>query len=193
MRKYSSNLAFVDLLFNLLIGFTCLFIIAFMLINPIAKKSTIDPPVIFIIELLWDDNSKKDIDLYVKGPDNNTVYFNNRDGSYMILERDDLGIANDTYMINNEEVIIQRNYEMITFNQLPKGEYVVNVHYYSGDPKDPEKIQVKITSVSPFKEIYFQELEINYHQEKTIASFSVDEFGKVYDLNTNLDIPLRRY
>ena len=31
MRRYSSNLAFVDLLFNLLVGFTSLFVIAFLL------------------------------------------------------------------------------------------------------------------------------------------------------------------
>ena len=44
MRKYSSNLAFVDLLFNLLVGFTSLFIIAFLMINPIAKDGEVTPP-----------------------------------------------------------------------------------------------------------------------------------------------------
>ena len=33
-RKFHSNLAFVDLLFNLLVGFTSMFILAFLLINP---------------------------------------------------------------------------------------------------------------------------------------------------------------
>lgn len=44
MRKYSSNLAFVDLLFNLLIGFASLFVIAFLMINPIAKTGAVTPP-----------------------------------------------------------------------------------------------------------------------------------------------------
>jgi len=43
MRKYSSNLAFVDLLFNLLVGFTSLLLLAFLLINPIADEGKIDP------------------------------------------------------------------------------------------------------------------------------------------------------
>ncbi len=37
-RRQGSNLAFNDLLFNVLIGFVMLFVIAFLLINPIAKK-----------------------------------------------------------------------------------------------------------------------------------------------------------
>lgn len=54
MKKYSSNLAFVDLLFNLLVGFTCLFIIAFLMINPISKKGVVEPPVKLMIEMRWD-------------------------------------------------------------------------------------------------------------------------------------------
>ena len=65
MRKYSSNLAFVDLLFNLLVGFTSLFVIAFLLINPIAKSGVIDPPIRLMIEMRWDDSSPRDIDLHV--------------------------------------------------------------------------------------------------------------------------------
>ena len=38
MRKYSSNLAFVDLLFNLLVGFTSLLLLAFLLINPDCRR-----------------------------------------------------------------------------------------------------------------------------------------------------------
>ena len=40
-RRQGSNLAFNDLLFNVLIGFVMLFVIAFLLINPIAKKADI--------------------------------------------------------------------------------------------------------------------------------------------------------
>ena len=42
MRKYSTNLGFVDLLFNLLVGFVSLLLIAFLLINPIADDGKID-------------------------------------------------------------------------------------------------------------------------------------------------------
>ena len=39
--KYKSTIGFTDLLFNLLVGFVFLFIIAFILINPITKKKDV--------------------------------------------------------------------------------------------------------------------------------------------------------
>ena len=39
--KYKSGIGFTDLLFNLVIGFVYLFVIAFILINPIAKKGDV--------------------------------------------------------------------------------------------------------------------------------------------------------
>ena len=89
MRKYSSNLAFVDLLFNLLVGFTCLFVIAFLLINPIAKSGVVDPPIVLMIEMTWEDTSDTDIDLYLRGPDGAIIYYASRDNGYATLKRDD--------------------------------------------------------------------------------------------------------
>ena len=39
--RYKTSIAFIDLLFNITIGLAMLFIIAFLLINPIAKKGDI--------------------------------------------------------------------------------------------------------------------------------------------------------
>ena len=69
MRKYSTNLGFVDLLFNLLVGFVSLLLIAFLLINPIADEGKIDPITEFIITTTWPDNSTIDVDLWVQGPE----------------------------------------------------------------------------------------------------------------------------
>ena len=114
MRKYSSNLAFVDLLFNLLVGFTSLFVIAFLLINPIAKQGVVDPPVKVMFEISWDDKSYHDIDLYLKGPDNQVVYYANKSNGYITLKRDDLGFQTDTYEVNGKIEIVERNYEITT-------------------------------------------------------------------------------
>ena len=40
-RRKAGNLAFNDLLSNVLVGFVMLFVIAFLLINPITKKNDI--------------------------------------------------------------------------------------------------------------------------------------------------------
>lgn len=190
MRKYSNNWVFIDLLFNLLVGFTSLFVLAFMLINPIAKKGTIEPPVVFVIESSWADESTNDIDLYLRGPDGNIVYFGNQDGSYMYLDRDDLGASNDTFMLNGEQVVIERNYEMITVSQLLPGEYVINLHYFSMKG-DAEIIDVRATSISPFGVIVDRQVELLPRQEKTVASFYVEPNGTITDVRTDLNIRLR--
>ena len=109
MRKYSTNLGFVDLLFNLLVGFCSLLLIAFLLINPIADEGKIDPRSEFLIVATWPDNSVMDIDLWVKGPDDSVVSFKNKDGNWIVLERDDLGISNDFVMVNEKPKKIVEN------------------------------------------------------------------------------------
>ena len=190
MKNYNSNIAFIDILFNLLTGFTALFIISFILINPIAKKELIDPPIVLIIEIRWNDESASDIDLYAKGPDNNIIYFNNKNGAYMVLEKDDLGQKNETFTINNQEVILKRNYEMITFSQLPNGDYTTNIHYYGPKTGKPETVNVKITQLAPFNQILNQNITLVTYQEITAAIFTVNN-NKITNIRTDIQIPLK--
>lgn len=63
MSKYSSSTSFIDLLFNLLLAFVCLFILSFLLVNPQKDSGKIDPSVEFMIIASRDDDSRNDIDL----------------------------------------------------------------------------------------------------------------------------------
>ena len=74
-NRYKSTFGFVDLLFNLLVGFTFLFMLAFILINPVAKKEVLDPKAEYLIVVSWDDKSQNDIDVWVKDNDGNAVSF----------------------------------------------------------------------------------------------------------------------
>jgi len=65
-EKYKSTIGFTDLLFNILVGFAFLFIIAFLLIKPEAKKKDFDRNAEFVVVLEWDKEAKGDIDLYVE-------------------------------------------------------------------------------------------------------------------------------
>jgi len=193
MRKYSSNLAFVDLLFNLLVGFTSLFIIAFLMINPVARDGEVTPPVKMFVEIEWDKDAHTDIDLFVRGPDGVTVFYGKRDGAYMTLQRDDLGASNDTYLINGEVVVIKRNYEIINFTELPPGEYVIAVFYFSG-MGEPLDIKARVRSISPFKSVYDGEvIGLTPRNERTVLSFVVNSEGKITDLNTEVDIPITQH
>ena len=65
-EKYKSTIAFTDLLFNILVGFAFLFIIAFLLIKPEAKKENFDRKAEFVVIMEWDKEATGDIDLYVQ-------------------------------------------------------------------------------------------------------------------------------
>jgi len=192
MRRYSSNLAFVDLLFNLLVGFTSLFVIAFMMINPISKTGEVTPPVRMFVEIEWPSSINKDIDLFVRGPDGDVVFFINKDNGYITLERDDLGWSSDTYHVNGVEKVVRRNYEIANFSELPAGEYVIAVLYFStfGPPID---VTTSVRTISPHRLVYQGVTEgLTPRAERTIVSFTVDKDGKVSDLNTELQIPITR-
>jgi len=192
MRKYSSNLAFVDLLFNLLVGFTSLFVIAFLMINPVSKDGEVTPPVKAFIEIEWDPNSSTDIDLMAQGPGGRLVYYANRENGYITLSRDDLGSTNDTYDLNGEEITVRRNYEVINFTDLPPGEYTISVFYFSGKG-DPHDINFSIRTVSPHRIIHEGVIQgLTPRSERTIISFVVDHTGVIADVNSDIQIPIAK-
>ena len=100
MKSYNSNLAFIDLLFNLILGFVFLFIVSFILINEPTKKEGIEQKAEFMIIMNWDSDHNKDIDLWMEGP-TGKVGFTSLEQGNMFLDRDDLGHRNDSYFENN--------------------------------------------------------------------------------------------
>ena len=117
--RYVSNVAFTDLLFNIVVGLAFLFLLAFILMNPIAKEKDVEEKSDFIIILTWDDESGDDIDLWVRDPLGHILSFRNRGVGMMHLDRDDLGLSNDkvqgadgkiVYVYRNKEVVSLRGY-----------------------------------------------------------------------------------
>jgi hypothetical protein len=89
MRRHSGGgVAFTDLLFNALLGFVVMFVLAFLLINSIARTGAVDPKAEFLITLTWPDGRPED-------PAANLVWFRQREAGLMHLDRDDLGQRND--------------------------------------------------------------------------------------------------
>jgi hypothetical protein len=202
MNKFSgSNLAFIDLLFILLIGFTLMLIAAVLHINPIAQEGKIDPVAKIIITLRWPNESVADIDLWVRGPDGKSVGYARKDGKYIILDRDDLGRGNDIYIVNGERKVVKKNMEMMTINDLPDGEYVVNLHNYSfnfADPfgsrreeeeEYPIPTEVEVVQMTPYKVLWTGKAKLIYRQEVTLITFKVTD-GVVHDIRDDVDIPL---
>lgn len=90
---------FTDLLFNALLGFTFLFLVAIMFMNPEAKSGIIDPKAEYIITITWEDDSPDDVDTWVEDPEGQILWFRTPEAGLLHLDRDDRGLVNDTITI----------------------------------------------------------------------------------------------
>ena len=180
-RHRSTSDPFTDLLFNALLGFTFLFLIAIMFMNPVAKKGIINPKAEYIITIAWPDNSPDDVDTWVEDPNGNLIWFRNREAGLVHLDRDDRGQINDTITVNGTEIQNPLNQEVVTIRGVVPGEYVVNVHYYATETKLPIRVTVKVSKVNPALEIvyYGDTLLEKKGEEKTAVRFVIDKSGAV--------------
>ena len=201
-EKYKSTIGFTDLLFNILVGFAFLFIIAFLLIKPEAKKEDFERKAEFVVVLEWDHDQPDDIDLYVQDPTNSTVHFRLPIANFMYLDKDDLGFAND--IVKNIDGTITKvniNREVVTIRGIIPGEYIINAHYYSarkwtgqtlstnvdnsyelGKGKSTGKkltVKIELYKVDPYKIWWIGEKTFTHRaQEETFLRFTIDPDGK---------------
>ena len=204
-EKYKSTIGFTDLLFNILVGFAFLFIIAFLLIKPEAKKEDFERKAEFVVVLEWDHDQPDDIDLYVQDPTGTKVHFRLPVTNFMYLDKDDLGFAND--IVKNIDGTITKvniNREVVTIRGIIPGEYVINAHYYSArkwtgqtlstnvdDPANYEvrkgkstgkqlTVKIELHKVDPYKIWWIGEKTFTHRgQEETFVRFTIDSDGKL--------------
>ena len=191
-HHHNSNLAFNDLLFNVLVGFVFLFVIAFVLMNPIAKQGDILTKAEFVIQVDWGETRVEDIDLWVQRDDNPPVSYKNKKSSVMHLERDDLGIKNDIVVIDGSERILRTNSETLTIRGVVPGDYYVGVHYYAEMKHykhsqeildDPTiEVEVVVTKINPYSVVYKgKAILVREGETANIIGFTVNENGTVVD------------
>lgn len=176
---------FTDLLFNALLGFTFLFLVAIMFMNPEAKSGIIDPKAEYILTINWEDFSPDDIDVWVEDPDGRLLYFRNTEVGLLHLDRDDRGMANDTIKVGDEEIDNPLNQEVVTLRGVVQGEYVVNLHYYASETKKPVDVNVNLSKVNPVLEVvYYGTVTLEETgDEKTALRFRIDRDGKISGIN----------
>jgi len=185
--RFKSTIGFIDLLFNILLGFAFLFIIAFLLIKPEAKKKDFERRAEFVVVMEWDNDASGDIDLYVEDPTSKQVSFRYHNHNYMHLDKDDLGAMNDT-VVNADGSIstVKINREVVTIRGIIEGEYVINGHYYSErsfdkiNPKKPAvTVKVELHKVNPYSIMWAGEKKFTHKgQEETFLRFRLDKDGK---------------
>jgi hypothetical protein len=176
---------FTDLLFNALLGFTFLFLVAIMFMNPEAKSGIIDPKAEYILTITWEDNSPDDVDVWVEDPEGQILWFRTPEAGLLHLDRDDRGLVNDVITIAGEEIQNPLNQEVVTLRGVVKGEYVVNLHYYASETKKPVDVKVRLVKVNPKLEIiYYGTVNLEKRgDEKTAVRFKIGGDGSVYGIN----------
>ena len=183
-RRYHTNLPFLDLLFNVLIGFVFLFIVSFLLINPIAKRADIEVKAEFLITVFWPDNLEDDVDIYVEDPAGNLVWFKSREPGLMHLDRDYLGKRNDEVVTAAGTILFPENREIVTLRGIVPGEYVVNVHCYFKVGSDPFPVSIQIDKINPYSVVLRETVDlIKKGDEITVTRFSVNSKGDVTNVN----------
>ncbi|MBW2452547.1 MAG: hypothetical protein JRF07_09370 [Deltaproteobacteria bacterium] len=177
---------FTDLLFNCLLAFTFLFMVALVALNPPPKEGLIDPKAEYIVTTTWDDFNTDDVDMWVEDPHGNVVWFRKPAIALMHLDRDDRGMENDTIMVNGREIANPLNQEVVTIRGTLPGEYVVNLHYYETKTEQPVTANVRVVKVNPKLEVVFYG-NVTLEQkgvEKTAVRFSLSRDGQVKAINT---------
>lgn len=207
-RKHSNTQPFIDLLFNLLVGVTMLFLLAFLLIRPIAQDKKIESKAEFIVTLSWPDHHNSDVDLWVRDPLGGVVGFTSKEQNFTTLERDDIGSDRDQHRDTRGLLVYNpTNFEITTIRGIIPGEWVVNVHYYASKvippghisgavtppytdiKKIPVSIVVKVVKLNPVYKVLSEKKIILTRQgeERTMARFILDENG---DLERLIDAPM---
>jgi len=183
------HIAFTDLLFNLLLGYAFLFVISFLLIQPIIKKAEVSTQAEFIVTVTWPLNNEDDVDTWMADPVGNVVFFRNKECGLMHLDRDDLGAINDTITLRDGTVIkYPYNQELLTIRGFVPGEWILNIHMYKKRNEGVTVVSVKVDKLNPsISTLISKEIEMREQWgEVTVARFEMAGNGDILDIN---DLP----
>ena len=122
-----------------------------------AKKSDGDthPPAEYLITLTWPNDRNVDLDLWVRDPDNDVIYYGAREAKNISLDRDSRGAITNRSTLKDGTVIDSGNREVVSIRAVIPGDYLIAVSYYDGSdaltgrayaPNDPATaIDAKVT------------------------------------------------
>ena len=185
IRRFHSNLAFIDFLFVLLLAFISMLILALLLINPVTKQSEVERKAEYIIVLEWDKESTDDVDLWVQNPLKKHVAFKNKVVGLMHLDKDDLGSINDTVVLpDGTKQVILLNREVVTLRGWHEGEYIINIHMYNKRTTVPTNVTVQMIKINPYQILFEENVVLSTKGEEiTIRRVTLDRLGNIIDTN----------
>jgi len=162
-----------------------MFILAFMLIQQPVEEGEIDSKAEMLISATWPDGHPDDVDMLVQGPQGEVVWYHNRDGDLMHLDRDDRGLLADRIELNGQQVVNPINQEIVTVRGLQSGEYIVNLMHYESNYAAPLPVTVKIEKLNPEVKLVFYGTRTltGSGDEQTAVRFKLNAAGEVVGTN----------
>lgn len=178
--------AFTDLLFNALLGFAFMFVIAFALIGDPDNTGKVTPNAEVLITIRWPDGHPDDVDTIIEDPRGELVWYHNKDTGSMHLDRDDRGTFHDTIVLGDQVVVSPINQETVSLRSLLAGEYVVNLLHYKANYEEPLPVTVKVEKLNPRVTLaYYGETLLNgIGDEQTALRFTLDEDGSIDNISS---------
>lgn len=201
--KYSQPIAWIDLIFNIMMSFAFLFVLSYILINVVSKKEDMKKPKAeMLINMTWPDYAVEDIDLWLKLPSGGTVSFRGKEANLIALEHDDRGLMSDWVQdsTTGNMVVNPANKEIITFRGLPPGRYQISVHYYSAmsgtgsannkivPPTPPYPVKIEVIKLNPtVQQLFVKDITVEHvGEEVPVVSFTIGTEGsEVKDFSTD--------
>ncbi len=184
--NYHSNTSFLDLLFNILLVFVFLFIMALLLIVPIKRDASIETKAEFVVTLTWEDESKDDVDIWLEDPTGGKMSFREKEVGLMHLDRDDLGKKKDVIELADGTIVeYLHNQEIATIRGFIPGEWILNIHMYNKRDSKPVLVEVKIDKLNPsVKTIVYKKYIIEEPwKEITVVRFVMTAGGEIISMS----------
>lgn len=184
--KDQNNTAFLDLLFNTLLGFVMLFFISFYLINPAKSKADIKSKAEFVIIVVWAEGNACDVDTWLQDPLGNIIFFRQKEKGLMHLDRDDRGDINDAIILpSGQKIILPVNQELTTIRGFIPGEWILNIHLYKKRTMKGVAVEISIDKLNPkVEKLFYEKITLfEQWQEMTVTRFTMTQQGEVIDWN----------
>lgn len=169
-------LAFMMLLTSLLLIVTH--------INATTKQEGIKPKAEYLVTLTWDDARNVDLDLWLKDPQGNVIYYRSREDTNISLDRDSRGFITNRTTLSDGTIVDSGNREIDTIRAVIPGDYLVAVGYYenmqySDDPAidclvEVTKLNPTLTLVASAK-LHFTKVK----EAQNAVAFHVNADGSV--------------
>ena len=190
MMNRQTSIAYIDLLTVLVALFA---VVTGILLsqNHALSKGNVEQKAEFIAILEWGDNSRSDVDLWVRNPHGDIVNFRNRDKGLISLDRDDMGSNNVVLAADGQAITSTTRREMASVRAIMPGQHVVNVMLYALRDKPPIQAKVQIIKLNPYQVVAERTVPLTTPgEERTIASFDVQPDGSVSSIDTTSQIKL---